>query len=78
MYLSVYKVIEDPACSNPAQKKITKKVNMKITVIRCFSSNVSGFLDDPSNNQDIIMIDDIISLMEKYNPVGNLWIMTKP
>jgi hypothetical protein len=35
-------------------------------------------LDDPSNKQDIIMIDDIITLMEKYNPVGNPWIMTKP
>lgn len=35
-------------------------------------------LDDPQNQQDIKMIDDILVLMEKYNPIGDPWIMNKP
>ena len=35
-------------------------------------------LDYPQNQQDINMLDDIILLMEKYNPSGNPWIMKKP
>ena len=35
-------------------------------------------LDDPQNQQDIKMIDDIIKLMKKYNPVGNPWQFHKP
>jgi hypothetical protein len=40
--LSVYKLNEEPACSKPAQKNITKAVKIKITVTRCFSSFVKG------------------------------------
>ena len=30
-------VIEEPACSKPAQKKMTKNVRITITAMRCFS-----------------------------------------
>jgi hypothetical protein len=35
-------------------------------------------LDDPNNQQDIKMIEDILVLMEKYNPLSDPWIMNKP
>ena len=40
----MYKVSEEPACSNPAQKNIAKKKNINITAILCFSTLVNGFL----------------------------------
>src|SRR5688572_215576 len=40
---SVYKLREEPACSKPAQKKITKTVSTRITAIRSVSSLESTF-----------------------------------
>lgn len=41
---SAKNVNDTPACSNAAQKKITKKAKMKITAILCLSIFVSGLL----------------------------------
>ena len=43
-----------------------------------WKSMLINSLDDQQNQLDIKMIDDILVLMEKYNPIGNPWLMNKP
>ena len=54
IYLSVYKLNEEPACSKPAQKKIAKTNMTKITMILSFSSLVKGFLLLTANSSAVI------------------------
>ncbi|AYV79946.1 MAG: hypothetical protein Gaeavirus2_28, partial [Gaeavirus sp.] len=61
---------EDGNNSAHAQRPSYNKNEWKIMLIDC--------LDNPQNQQDIKMIDDIMLLMEKYNPPSDPWIMKKP